>query len=471
LFGGQLITPTINNNGLGGALYHQYNGIANFQPRIGIAWQPEFVKNTVIHAAYGISNYTESNGVNNLLTQNPPFETAHNVTFLASSPLPGSTLDQGFTGFPTGCTLALAVAFSPTCFSGVNIHAFDVNLRPTVHYAWNLSIEHQFGKATTMQIGYVGQTNQHLSNIIMLQQKRLNPDGTVSLSPFLNPTLLSEVGQARFTLSNGISNYHALQTVLQERFKNGLQAQVNYTWSKCLSDTPGFFGQFGDNVSTQSQTIGGWAFPQDPYNQRGDYGRCPQDVASLFNGYVVYDLPFGHGRHFGNDINKAVDVVAGGWRVSSDFTFHTGFAQTVFAGQDLSGTGGFSTRPNCVPGVPQTVPFGPDPASVAAGTPHFNFLNPAAVSQPGPGTFGNCPVGAFRGPGYKAINLSLGKGFSVNERQSLEFRVDAVNVFNTPIFNFGEEFSGQHTQGASNFGQIDSSQGARNLQLGLKFRF
>jgi hypothetical protein len=470
LFGGQLILPS-NNNGLGDALYHQYNGIANFQPRIGLAWQPDFIKNTVIRAAYGISNFTESNGVNNLLTQNPPFETAHNVTFPAGSAAPGSTLDQGFTGFPTGCTLPLAVAFSPTCFSGVNIHAFDVNLRPTVHYAWNLNIEHQFGTATTVQIGYVGQANQHLSNIIMLQQKQLNSDGTVSPSPFLNPTLLSEVGQARFTLSNGISNYHALQTVLQERFKNGLEAQVNYTWSKCLSDTPGFFGQFGDNVSTQSQTIGGWAFPQDPYNQRGDYGRCPQDVASLFNGYVVYDLPFGHGRHFGNDVNKAVDAVAGGWRVSSDFTFHTGFAQTVFAGQDLSGTGGFSTRPNCVPGVPQTLPFGPDPASVAAGTPHFNFLNPAAVSQPGPGTFGNCPVGAFRGPGYKAVNLSLGKGFSVTERQSLEFRVDAVNVFNTPIFNFGEEFSGQHTQGASNFGQIDSSQGARNLQLGLKFRF
>lgn len=471
LFGGQLITPTINNNGLGGALYHQYNGIANFQPRIGLAWQPDFVKNTVIRAAYGISNFTESNGVNNLLTQNPPFETAHNVTFPAGSAAPGSTLDQGFTGFPTGCTLAFAQALSPTCFKGVNIHAFDVNLRPTVHYAWNLSIEHQFGPATTLQIGYVGQANQHLSNIIMLQQKQLNPDGTVSPSPFLNPTLLGEVGQARFTLSNGISNYHALQTTLQERFKNGLQAQVNYTWSKCLSDTPGFFGQFGDNVSTQSQTIGGWAFPQNPYDQRADYGRCPQDVASLFNGYVIYDLPFGHGRHFGGGVNKAVDAVAGGWRVSSDFAFHTGFAQTVFAGQDLSGTGGFSTRPNCVPGVPQTLPFGPDPASVAAGNPRFNFLNPAAVSQPGPGTFGNCPVGAFRGPGYKTVDMSLGKSFAVTERQSVELRIDAVNVFNMTIFNFGEEFSGQHTQGATNFGQIDSSQGARNLQLGLKYRF
>jgi hypothetical protein len=362
----------------------------------------------------------------------------------------------------------LAQALSPTCFSGVNIHAFDVNLRPTVHYAWNLSIEHQFGPATTVQVGYVGQANQHLSNIIMLQQKQLNPDGSVSPSPFLNPTLLGLVGQARFTLSNGISNYHALQTTLQERFTNGLQAQVNYTWSKCLSDTPGFFGQFGDNVGTQAQTIAGWAFPQNPYDQRADYGRCPQDVASLFNGYVVYDLPFGHGRHFGGNLPKAVDAVAGGWRISSDFTFHTGFAQTVFAATDSSLTGGFSTRPDCVPGVPQTLPFGP---AGGQGTPRFSFLNPAAVTAPAQGTFGNCPVGAFRGPGYKAVDMSLGKSFSVTERQTVEFRIDAVNVFNTPIFNFGDEFGGQHTQGAANFGQISSSQGARNMQLGLKYRF
>jgi hypothetical protein len=275
------------------------------------------------------------------------------------------------------------------------------------------------------------------------------------------------VGQARFTLSNGISNYHALQAVFQQRYKSGLQTQVNYTWSKCLSDTPGFFGQFGDNVSTQAQTIAGWAFPQNPYNQRGDYGRCPQDVASLFNGYVVYDLPFGHGRLFGGSVPKAVDAIAGGWKISSGFNFHTGFAQTIFAAQDLSGTGGFSTRANCVPGVPQEVPFRPSAANPAL----YQFLNPAAVSQPAAGTFGTCPVGAFRGPGYKSVDLSLAKSFSVTERQKIEFRIDAVNVTNTPIFNFGEEFSGQHTQGGSNFGTIDSSQGARNVQLGLKYRF
>ena len=317
LFGGELITSKINNQGLGPALYKQYNGIANFQPRIGIAWQPGFLKNTVVRAAYGVSSFNESNGVNNLLTANPPFQQANNVTYAPTTDLPVTTLDQGFTGFPTGCTLALAQVFAPVCFSGVTTHAFALNIRPAVQQEWNLNVQRQFGNSTTVQVGYVGQNDQHLSNIIMLQQNQLNADGTITPSPFLNPTLLSEPGQRRLSLSNGISNYNALQVTLQERLSRCLQAQVNYTWSKCLSDTPGFFGQFGDNVSTEAQTISAWAFPQNPYNQMGDYGRCPQNIASSFNGYVVYNLPFGHGRQFGNDSNAIVNALAGGWRVSS----------------------------------------------------------------------------------------------------------------------------------------------------------
>jgi hypothetical protein len=466
LFGGQIITPSVNNSGLGSALYHQYNGITNFQPRIGIAWQPEALKNTVVRAAFGVSNFTESNGVNNLLTQNPPFETAHNVTFAPTTDLPASTLDQGFVGFPTGCTLALAVTFDPSCFSGVNIHAFDVNLRPAVHYQWNLSIQKQLGNATTVQVGYVGQENQHLMNITMLQQGQLNANGTVTASPYLNPTLLSEVGQARYTVSNGVSNYHALQALLQERLSKGLQAQVNYTWSKCMSDTPGFYGQYGDNVATEAQTIAGWAFPQNPYDQLGDYGRCPQNVAQLFNGYIVYELPFGHGKQFGNGVNNVVNAVVGGWRVSSSFIFHTGLAQTIFASSDTSGTGGFSTRANCVPGVPARVPMTFDPV-----TKGVRFLNPAAVTTPAVGTFGNCQVGAFDGPGYKSADLGIAKDFRITETQGIEFRMDATNITNTPIFGFGEEYSGQHTAGASNYGEIFASQGSRQIQLVFKYHF
>jgi hypothetical protein len=447
-------------------LYKQYNGITNFQPRLGIAWQPGFIRNTVVRAAYGVTSFNESNGVNNLLTANPPFQQANNVTYAPTTDLPVTTLDQGFTGFPTGCTLALAQVFAPVCFSGVTTHAFDVNIRPAVQQEWNLNVQHQFGKSTTVQLGYVGQNDQHLSNIIMLQQNQLNPDGTITPSPFLNSQLLALPGQRRLSLSNGIGNYNALQAILQERLARGLQAQVNYTWSKCLSDTPGFFGQYGDNVSTEAQTIAGWAFPQNPYNQIGDYGRCPQNIAQAFNGYVVYELPFGHGRRFGNDSSTVVNTIAGGWRVSSSFIFHTGFAQTIFASSDTSGTGGFSTRADCVPGVSGRVPMRFDPSDNGV-----TFLNPAAVTTPATGTFGNCSVGQFDGPGLKTGNISLAKDFNFTERQALQFRVDMVNFTNTPIFNFGQEYSGQHTAGASNYGEIFTSQGARNVQFVLKYSF
>jgi hypothetical protein len=480
LFGGNIITPTVNNQGLGKALYKRYNGITNFQPRFGIAWQPESLKNTVVRAAFGVSNFLETNGTNNLLTQNPPFETAHNLTYAPSTNLPASTLSQGFSGFPAaGCTLALAEAFAPACFSGVNTHAFDVNLRPAVHLQQSLSVQQQLNNATTIQIGYVGQETDHLSNIIMLEQGILNPNGTVSPSPFLNPTLVGippgdgttanpapAQSQRRYSLTNGVSNYHALQAILQERLHQGLQAQLNYTWSKCMSDTPGFYGQFGDNVATEAQTINAWAFPQNPYNQLGDYGRCPQNVTNLFNGYVVYELPFGHGKRFGSGVNSIVDAVAGGWRLSSGFVFHTGFAQTIFASGDPSGTGGFSTRADCVPGVPARVPMTFDPVQKGV-----HFLNPAAVAQPATGTFGNCPVGAFDGPGFDSADLGVAKDFRITETQKIEFRADATNFANHPILNFGQEFSGQHTAGESNYGEIFTSQGSRQLQLVLKYSF
>jgi hypothetical protein len=100
-----------------------------------------------------------------------------------------------------------------------------------------------------------------------------------------------------------------------------------------------------------------------------------------------------------------------------------------------------------------------------------SFLNPAAVTTPATGTFGNCAVGAFDGPGTKSADISLAKNFSITERQTFEFRVDMTNFTNTPIFNFGQEYSGQHTAGASNYGQIFTSQGSRNIQFVLKYRF
>jgi hypothetical protein len=178
------------------------------------------------------------------------------------------------------------------------------------------------------------------------------------------------------------------------------------------------------------------------------------------------NLPFGRGKQFGDGMNAIEDAVAGGWRLSSGFVFHSGFAQTIFANADYSGTGGFSERADCVQGVSGKVPMTFDPATLGV-----HFLNPAAVTNPASGTFGNCPVGAFDSPGYNSVDLGIAKDFRLRESHSLEFRMDATNIANHPIFNFGQEYSGQHTAGASNYGEIFASQGSRQIQLALRYHF
>ena len=101
-----------------------------------------------------------------------------------------------------------------------------------------------------------------------------------------------------------------------------------------------------------SQTNFGFFF-QNAYNAKGDYGRCIADAAGLFNGYLLYDLPFGKGRMFGSGVAPVVNAIIGGWSMASNFTLHTGFALYPHA-PDASGTNSASPRPNCVAGVTAT---------------------------------------------------------------------------------------------------------------------
>ncbi len=447
-------------NGASKALYNQYNGITNFQPRIGASY--ELNNSTVLRAAYGISNFTESTGTGNLLFQNAPWAIPHNVTYNNTQALPGSTLDQGFTQFPTsGCTAATALQSSAACFAGATIHAFDPNdVRPAVSQQYNLMVQHQFGQATTVQVGYVGQHTDHLMAIYLINQKVLNPDGTTSPSPFLsgNPTLHNEIGQARMTQSSGFSNYNGLQASLQHRLTQGLETQLNYTWSKCMTNSSGFFAQYGDTNAGKTEAGNDYFFVQNTYDPKADYGLCPNNVASDLNGYVTYDLPVGRGRQFGGDMNRFSDAVIGGWQANAILNFHTGFPITAQA-VDQSGTISGFPRANCN-GSPHETPY-----KKATGQPGYQWLDPSSVSQPATGTFGNCSVGSFRGPGLKTVDFSLTKIFPIVGSQDIQLRAEAINVTNTPILVAPADRVGP------NFGLIQASQGARNLQFAVKYMF
>jgi hypothetical protein len=161
-------------------------------------------------------------------------------------------------------------------------------------------------------------------------------------------------------------------------------------------------------------------------------------------------------------MNRALDAVVGGWQVNAILSFHGGFPLTVSNQvMDTSGTGQRSSRANCI--APSHV-FGKQDWDGSGGG--FLWFDPSTFAAVPTGSFGTCGVGTVRGPGLSTADLSLSKRFSITERQNLELRGEFINALNHPILNAPDT-----TQGDVNFGVVQKSQGARNIQLGLKYSF
>ncbi len=486
-------TPEIGTN------YNTYKGIDNVQPRIGLSWQPAFDPQLVVRAAYDISTYMEGNGVNNMAVVNPPNVIMHDELNNSTSSgwnYPVTTLDQGYSTFAAACTATQLQAYAANCISGVTTHATNINLQPAVDQQWNLVIERQLESHTTVSLGYVGNKIDHLSDIYLFNQKQLNSAGVAVPGPFETQLIANGVGQARWNGSDGVSRYNALEAVIRQRDYHGLDMQFAYTWSKCMTNTLGYFGSYGDEEGAgESQTQATQNFFQNEYDPMGDYGRCTTDVAGLFNGYAVYDLPFGRGRSLGSSVSRPVDEVIGGWQGAINLYVHSGFGITPFAGDYMSDlspvtasalTGSYEPRPDCVAGVAtnqtmQTVQIG---SSIGK-----TNLNPAVLTEPGAGQYGNCETGSLRGPSLKTADLNLTKHFPVTESTNLALSAEFINLTNSPIFSVPASWWGQYSSCVScngvrttgplgggsgtvgSFGLLDGSNPGRQIEMSLKFDF
>jgi hypothetical protein len=483
MYSGQIMLAGVNGNSR--ALYNQYNGIANFQPRLGIAWSMD--DKTVVRAAFSRTSFQEGTGEFNRLATNAPWNNDlvgqwGGVGANGAIPSNQITLDQGLAALGAAgapCTTANVTSAPASCFAGVRIHATDPNYRPAVSNQWNLSIQRQVRNSLTLQAAYVGQHTDHLASIYNMGQNMLLPNGTAVPGPYLagNPTLKNDgTGQQRLNTSTGVQNYEALQLMAQQQLAKGLAFGLNYSWSKCLTDNQGYYGRYGN--SAVAQTTADVSFQSYVYNVRGlDYGLCDADVSNVFSGYLNYDLPFGHDKTFAKSTNKVVNAIIGDWRYDTIFTAHAGFPISMIQfGYDPTNAY-FQPRPDC--------------NAPSKATPFKNFygggyvwFDPTTMSIPASG-LGTCGISTERGPGLKQIDMSLSKKFRITERQSVQFRFDAINAFNTPIFGLngystdvlpGDFTAALYTsnlnyQKSTPTGVVNTSQGARNLQFSLKYSF
>jgi hypothetical protein len=120
-----------------------------------------------------------------------------------------------------------------------------------------------------------------------------------------------------------LHRYNSLQASLVHRFSHNLQAQVSYTYSKCMDDGS-YLGSFNSNAP---------AGLGNPYNQSYDWGLCPYDITHVLTINGLYALPF-HG-------NRVVE----GWQISGVLSAATtGTPLTILDGIDATGFGSAVSR-------------------------------------------------------------------------------------------------------------------------------
>jgi hypothetical protein len=448
-------------NGASRALYDGFYGGRDFQPRIGFAWTPAALGGrTVIRGAFTISSYLEGTGTNLRLPLNPPFTPPEINAQYNGTALPGTNTTDGI---PTPSTASCA-APAYACYAGAFLRVWDPKVQPAIADQYSAAVQHQFAGNMTAQVGYVGQRGTHLMVPFDYAQRQLLSNSSCSTppctapSPYFaaNPALYNALGASATvsgTKSNGTMRYNSLQAVLQKEISQGLQYQVSYTFSKCMSDNTGYYGAWSNALSAS-------AYWQNVYDQRSEYAPCYYDATHVLSSYAVYDLPIGRGKLVGKNVNRVVNEVIGGWAVSPIVSFRTGWPMPVQNANDNSGTFGRGARANCS-GLPSIT------KSAIPGIGVQWFTNTGQFTNPAVGSFGNCSpqLDGLRSPHYTDVDMSVHKDFPISERFRLQFRTDFINAFNHVQFNAPNMGLG------STMGQITGAQPPRNIQLALKLYY
>ncbi|HYK92268.1 MAG TPA: hypothetical protein VE398_26140, partial [Acidobacteriota bacterium] len=248
------------------------------------------------------------------------------------------------------------------------------------------------------------------------------------------------------------SIYHAFQMRVEKRFSHGLQFLGTYTFSKSIDDA---------SVTHDGVTwLGGSTSLQDPNNYKLERGLSQFDMPHVLGISYIFELPFGRNRAFGKNWHPVVEAILGGWKTNGIWRFTSGqpIGLTLNGGINLPTYG--SQRPNL---------SGTLVRNTGADWRDNYFANPDVVSTPDPYTLGTAPrtLGSVRTPGTALANMSLLKEFyfnSIREGMHLEFRAEFFNAFNHPQFG-----APNSTWEGGNFGVVDSSSNAREVQMALKF--
>lgn len=488
------ISSQIGFNVLGGFEYAGVNGNnryawpsenLNFAPRAGIAYK--VTDRLVARVGAGIyflpasamisfDNPGQFYGFSSSTTYNATVQNGYVPLNLVNNPFPGG-LNQ-----PTDSSQGLR-----TLVGDGQSQIWPKAPHPTPYTEqWSFDLQYQLSSHSVFQIGYLGNrgrkllygnpninANQLPGQFLRLQSQLDQPvnnpffgvldpstplgsQQTIPYNQLLRPfPQFTSIGWNR-SLPGARSSYNALDVKFNQRFKADLSALVTYRWSKALDNGP--------------EDFLGWATGnqwRDSYNTMLDYNISTHDVPHSFATALVYDLPYGRGKHWGNNAPAVVKEALGNWQLSSVVRLASGLPLP---------SGIFWSYNN--PLAPYGFP-GPQLANLvgnpvpSARTPN-NWINAAAYTAPSsPWTLGNAPqrMTQLRERAARNVDLSVAKNFG-GERYQAWLRAEFLNTFNYAQYNLSPFNSFPLCVTCGDLGDLNSTENApRTIQLSLKIMF
>jgi hypothetical protein len=456
-----------------------------FEPRIGIAWKPFGSQNTAIRAGYAIFHDSSWNQGAQGLFENPPYFAESDNFPSATNPVPCPFGNATSGTFNCG----LARVFLPIITAPPNPSAFpgafqtqNLNFKQGMVQQITLNLEREIPGNIVLTAGYAGSRSSHIlvSGLnVNLHDPNACPDGS---SPVAGYTFgcgykppFPNLGNVIQSNDVGRARYDSLQIKAETKSsRHGIYALLGYTWSRT------FDSGFTDGLGSFPGAIY-WPLPG---MQKADWGLSALNANSQFTASVLYDLPFGKGKHFGGGWNGATNAVLGNWSVNVIERYTSGFPLFVVDSNLVSGvnfvwnSGTSFDRPNLVGDPNKGGPEGGRtdcPAKVHTLTAWFN---PCAFQEAPAGELGTAPRAPVYGPHFVNTDFSIVKNFVLpREGTGLQFRAEFFNLFNHPNFYLtGDGAFGfmQNFANTTSFGVVNATVGtaqARVMQFALKLKF
>ena len=288
------------NSGLGKAFYNFQK--VGYEPRVGFAYTPSALGgNTVVRGGFGMFADSFPAQITDSLLNNAPTNLQAAVA--------GGTLNPADPGSNAAAAAAVNEAFHANFAGGGNssvIPPFSFyNAARKISYPfyeeWNLQVEHQIGKATSVSVNYVGNHGYH-EPVVSNSLNVYNGNGTPGFAELPTSAPNANFGPVTQVYSGASSNYNGLILSAVERLKS-LTVQVNYVYSHALDEiSNGGFNQFSGNS----------AVPENPYNLAQNYGNADYDTRHYINGSYVWNIPYYGGPR----------ILTDGWEVAGTI-FHS----------------------------------------------------------------------------------------------------------------------------------------------------